>query len=142
MAGLTKSTGATIIPALRYRDARAAIEFLCHAFGFEKGLVVDGPNGTIAHAQLTFGNGMIMLGSHPHEGDYGKWVQPPKAPSLVNTQGIYVIVNDADVHCARAQAHGAEILMHLTNQDYGGRDYTARDPEGHVWTFGTYDPWN
>lgn len=59
-----------------------------------------------------------------------------------STQGIYVIVSDADAHCARAQAYGAEILIPLTNQDYGGRDYTARDPEGHVWTFGTYDPWN
>ncbi len=57
-----------------------------------KGLIVDGPNGTIAHAQLTFGNGMIMLGSHPHEGEYGQWVQPPEPPALVNTQGIYVIV--------------------------------------------------
>ena len=63
MASQAKDTSATIIPALRYRDARAAIEFLCRAFGFEKTLVVDGPNNTIAHAQLTFGNGMIMLGS-------------------------------------------------------------------------------
>jgi uncharacterized glyoxalase superfamily protein PhnB len=141
MTSLAKQTRATIVPALRYRDAQKAIQFLCHAFGFEKGLVVDGPNNTIAHAQLTFGNGMIMLGSHPHEGDYGRWVQPPTRPALVNTQGIYVVVTDPDEHCARAQAYGAEILMPLTNQDYGGRDYTARDPEGHVWTFGTYDPW-
>ena len=89
MTGPAKQTRATIIPALRYRDARGAIEFLCNAFGFEKGLVVDGPNGTIAHAQLTFGNGMIMLGSHPHEGEYGKLVQPPEPPEFVNTQAIY-----------------------------------------------------
>ena len=141
MASSAKPTRATIIPALRYRDARGAIEFLCDAFGFEKGLIVDGPGGTIAHAQLTFGNGMIMLGSHPHEGEYGQWVQPPEPPALVNTQGTYVIVADPDAHCARAKAGGAEILMKLTDQDYGGRDYTVRDPEGHVWTFGTYDPW-
>jgi uncharacterized glyoxalase superfamily protein PhnB len=84
---------------------------------------------------------MIMLGSHPHEGEYGQWVQPPEPPAFVNTQGIYVIVTDPDKHCARARAAGAEILMKLTDQEYGGRDYTARDPEGHVWTFGTYDPW-
>lgn len=138
MASPAKPTGATIIPALRYRDAPGAIAFLCDAFGFEKGLIVDGPGGTIAHA---FGNGMIMLGSHPHEGEYGQWVQPPEPPALVNTQGTYVIVADPDAHCARAKAGGAEILMKLTDQDYGGRDYTARDPEGHVWTFGTYDPW-
>jgi len=141
MAGPAKQTRATIIPALRYRDARGAIEFLCTAFGFEKGLVVDGPNGTIAHAQLTFDNGMIMLGSHPHEGEYGTWVQPPEPPEFVNTQGIYAIVADPDAHCARAKAGGAEILMSPTDRDYGGRDYTARDPEGHVWTFGTYDSW-
>ena len=76
-----KPTRATVIPGLRYRDARAAIEFLCNAFGFEKGLIVDGPNNTIAHAQLTFGNGMIMLGSHPHEGEYGEWVRPPEPPA-------------------------------------------------------------
>ena len=138
MPSFTKSTRAAIVPALRYRDARVAIDFLCNAFGFEKGLIVEGPGNSIAHAQLTFGNGMVMLGSHPHEGDYGRWVQPPERPALVNTQGICVIVSDPDTHCARAQAHGAEILMPLTDQEYGGRDYTARDPEGHVWTFGTY----
>jgi uncharacterized glyoxalase superfamily protein PhnB len=83
-----------------------------------------------------------MLGSHPHEGEYGRFVQPPPAPALVNTQGIYCIVKDPDAHCARAKAAGATIVMPLTDQDYGGRDYTARDPEGHVWTFGTYDPWS
>jgi uncharacterized glyoxalase superfamily protein PhnB len=140
MASLAKPTRATVIPGLRYRDARGAIEFLCTAFGFEKGLIVDGPNNTIAHAPLSFGNGMIMLGSHPHEGEYGKLVRPPEPPSFVNTQGLYVIVTDPDAHCARAKAAGAEILIPLTDQDYGGRDYTARDPEGHVWTFGTYDP--
>jgi uncharacterized glyoxalase superfamily protein PhnB len=142
MATTAKDTRVTVIPGLRYRDARAAIEFLCNAFGFEKNLVVDGPNNTIAHAQLSFGNGMIMLGSHPHEGEYGEFVQPPQPPKLVNTQGIYCIVNDPDAHCARAKAAGAAILIPLTNQDYGSRDYTARDPEGHVWTFGTYDPWS
>jgi len=140
MASSAKATRATVIPGLRYSDARAAIEFLCSAFGFEKGLIVDGPNGTIGHAQLTYGNGMIMLGSHPHESEYGQRVQPPALPARVNTQGIYVVVADPDAHCARAKAGGAEILMKLTNHDYG-RDYTARDPEGHVWTFASYDPW-
>ena len=109
MTSPAKASRATVIPGLRYRDARAAIEFLCDAFGFEKGLIVDGPNGTIAHAQLTFGNGMIMLGSHPHEGEYGEWVRPPEAPALINMQGIYVVVSDPDAHFARARtAGGAE----------------------------------
>ena len=132
--------GSTVIPTLQYRDAPAAIDWLCRAFGFRKQAVyMDGD--VVLHAQLTFGNGMIMLGSHPHEGEYGRLVQPPEPPALVNTQGIYVIVSDPDAHHARAKAAGAEILIELTDQDYGGRDYTARDPEGHVWTFGTYDPW-
>jgi len=130
----------SVIPALQYNDAKAAIEFLCSAFGFEKHLVVDGPNNTIAHAQLSFGNGMIMLGSHPHEGEYGEWVRPPEPPALINTQGIYVVVSDPDAHCARAKAAGAKIVMPLSDKDYGGRDYTARDIEGNIWTFGNYDP--
>jgi uncharacterized glyoxalase superfamily protein PhnB len=68
-------------------------------------------------------------------------VRPPEPPALTNTQGIYVVVADPDAHFARAKAAGAQILMELTDQDYGGRDYTARDPEGHIWTFGSYDPW-
>ena len=141
MAGLAKPTPCTIIPAMRYRDARAAIEFFCNAFGFERQAVYDGADGRIAHAQLTFGNGMIMLGSHPQEGEYGNWVQPPQARDGVNTHGLYVVVSDADAHYERAKAGGAHILRPPTDQDYGGRDYTCRDLEGFVWTFGTYDPW-
>jgi uncharacterized glyoxalase superfamily protein PhnB len=140
MADLARNTRATVIPTLRYRDAPRAIEFLCHAFGFDRHLVVDGENGTIAHAQLSFGSGMIMLGSHPHEGPYGEWVQPPD-PGRPSTSGIYVVVDDVDAHHARAKAAGAAILREPEDQPYGGRDYTCRDPEGYVWSFGTYDPW-
>jgi len=133
--------GSRLIPGLRYRDAPAAIEFLCKAFGFERHLVVPGENNTVAHAQLVLGSDMIMLGSHPHEGEYGKWVVPPQSPEAVTTSGIYVVVDDCDAHCARARAAGARIVMEPRDQDYGGRDYTCRDPEGYVWTFGTYDPW-
>jgi uncharacterized glyoxalase superfamily protein PhnB len=141
MPSLAKQTRATIIPGLRYRDAKAAIEFLCNAFGFEKGLIVDGPDNTIARAQLVFGNGMIMLGSHPHEGEYGEWVRPPEPPALINTMGVYVVVSDPDAHLARAKAAGAKIVMPISDKEYGGRDYTARDSEGNIWTFGSYDPW-
>ena len=141
MAGLAKPTRCNVISAMRYREAQAAIEFLCNAFGFERQAVYIGPDGSIAHAQLTFGDGMIMIGSHPHEGEYGKWVQPPQTREAVNTHGLYVIVSDADAHHARTKAAGAHILLPPTDQDYGGRDYTCRDLEGFVWTFGTYDPW-
>jgi uncharacterized glyoxalase superfamily protein PhnB len=141
MATLAKDTRCTTIATLRYRDANAAIAFLCNAFGFEKHLVVPGLGNTVAHAQLTFGNGMIMLGSHPHEGEFGRWVQPPQTPDGLNTHSIYVVVTDADAHHARAKAAGAKIIRPPTDEDYGGRDYSARDPEGYIWSFGTYDPW-
>jgi uncharacterized glyoxalase superfamily protein PhnB len=134
-----KQTRATVIPALQYRDAPAAVDWLCQAFGFEKRMVVPGENGTIAHAELAFGNGMVMLGSRK-DTDYGRLLTEPRQAGAV-TQGLYVIVDDADAHYARAKAAGAEIVMDIRTQDYGGRDYTCRDPEGHVWTFGTYDPW-
>jgi len=131
----------TVIPAMRYRDANAAIDWLCKAFGFEKHLVVPGENGTVAHAQLAFGNGMIMLGS-AREDEFGRWVKPPKETGGIGTQSAYVIVEDADAHYARAKAAGAEIVMEVEDQDYGGRLYSCLDPEGHLWSFGTYDPWH
>jgi uncharacterized glyoxalase superfamily protein PhnB len=137
--GVEREQGARIIPALRYKNATAAIDWLCNAFGFERKMVVPGEGGSIAHAELTLGNGMIMLGDA--ETEYGWLVQPPQHPTRVNTQGTYVVVADVDGHYARAKAAGAEIVLDIKTQDYGGRDYTCRDLEGHVWTFGTYDPW-
>jgi uncharacterized glyoxalase superfamily protein PhnB len=139
MAGSAKRTVSTIIPALQYRDARAAITFLCEAFGFETKAIYEGEGGTIAHAELTFGNGMIMLGS-ANETDYGRLLRRPAEVGTV-TMTAYLIVDDCDAHFARAKAAGAQIVLEPTTQDYGGRDYTCKDPEGHVWTFGTYDPW-
>jgi uncharacterized glyoxalase superfamily protein PhnB len=128
-----------VMPCLTYRNAPAAIEFLCNAFGFSKKMVVEGESGTIAHAELTLDNAMVMLGSHK-ETAYGKLVKSPNEVGIC-TQTIYLIVPDPDAHHDRAKAAGAEIVLPLTTQDYGGRDYTCRDPEGHIWTFGTYDPW-
>ena len=137
----TKRTGepSTVISTMRYRNAPAAIEWLCKAFGFEKHLVVPGTDGTIAHAQLTFGNGMIMLGS-ARDDEFGRLVKVPADVRAV-TQSAYIIVKDADEHYARARAAGAEIVMDIKDEDYGGRGYSCRDPEGHLWNFGTYDPW-
>ena len=140
MSSNAKNTASTIIPAMRYRDANAAIDWLCKAFGFERHLVVPGENGTVAHAQLTFGNGMIMLGS-AREDEFGQWVKPPRETGGIGTQSAYVFVEDADAHYARAKAAGAEIVMEVEDQDYGGRLYACLDPEGHLWSFGTYDPW-
>jgi uncharacterized glyoxalase superfamily protein PhnB len=140
MADLAKITRPTVIPTMRYSDAAAAIEWLCRAFGFEKHLVVPGEHGTIVHAQLVCGNGMIMLGS-VRDDAFGKLQKPPRAVGGVGTQSPYIIVDDADRHYARAVAAGAEIVMDIKDEDYGGRGYSCRDPEGHLWNFGTYDPW-
>ena len=131
---------AKIIPTLKYEDAPRAIEWLCQAFGFEKHLVVPGSNGQIAHAQLTFEGGMIMLGS---VGDtpFDQLQKPPRSVGSVGTQSAYIIVKDADEHYRRVVDAGAEIVMDIEDQDHGGRAYSCRDPEGHLWNFGTYDPW-
>jgi uncharacterized glyoxalase superfamily protein PhnB len=130
----------TVIPCLRYRDAPAAIEWLCRVFGFEKHLVVPNQDGTIAHAQLSFGNGMIMLGSVV-DTEFGRLLTQPDEIGGVETQTPYVIVPDADAVHARARAAGAEIVIDITDEDYGGRGFSCRDLEGHLWNFGTYDPW-
>jgi uncharacterized glyoxalase superfamily protein PhnB len=121
-----------IFPALRYENGPAAIEWLGRAFGFEKHMVVPGPEGTIAHAQLKLGPGVIMLGSGKHGRGDNPWdtVQ----------QGVYVYVADVDAHHARAKAAGADIVRELQDTDYGSREYSVRDLEGHLWSFGTYRP--
>ena len=137
-----KDTTATVIPGLRYQDAPKAIDWLCRAFGFEKHLVVPGEGDTIAHAQLTYGNGMIMLGSAgKHGGGFDELLRTPAQVGGANTQSPYVIVDDCDAHYARARAAGAEIVLDIEDKEYGGRGYTCRDLEGHVWNFGSYDPW-
>lgn len=140
MSTLAMNTRATVIPCLRYRDAPAAIEWLCRTFGFEKQLVVPNDDGTIAHAQLRFGNGMIMLGS-VLDTEFGKLMKQPDEIGGAETQSAYVIVSDADKVYSRAKAAGAEIVMDIRDEDYGGRGFSCRDPEGHLWNFGTYDPW-
>lgn len=140
MGDNAKITTATVIPTIRYNDATAAIEWLCEAFGFEKHLVVPGEGGTIVHAQLVFGNGMVMLGS-ARASEFDGLQKPPSALGGAVSQSLYIIVEDADKHYARAVAAGAEIVMEIKDEDYGGRGYSCRDPEGHVWHFGSYDPW-
>ena len=131
----------TFIPLLRYRDAPAAIEWLCQVFGFEKHMVVPNDDGTIAHAQLRFGNGMIMPGSVlKNETAFGSLLKQPDEVGAAQTQSTYVVVTDADAAYARAKAGGAMIVMEIRDEDYGGRDFSCFDIEGHLWSFGTYDP--
>jgi len=139
MSSIPKNTRATVIPCLRYRDAPAAIEWLCSTFGFEKQLVVPNEDGTIAHAQLGYGNGMIMLGS-VFDTEFGRLMKQPSASDKAVTQSAYLVVNDADLVYGRALEAGAQIVLDIKDEDYGGRGFTCRDPEGHIWSIGTYDP--
>jgi uncharacterized glyoxalase superfamily protein PhnB len=130
----------TIMPTLRYRNAPAAIDWLCTVLGFARHAVYSNPDGTIAHAELTLGGGMIMLGSAKDD-EYSSRVKSPNEVGGVETRGVYIVVADADQVHARAQAANADIVRPLQNTDYGSRDFTVRDPEGHTWSLGTYDPW-
>lgn len=130
----------TIMPAMRYRDAVAAIEWLCSVFGFAKHAVYPGPDNTIGHAELTLGGGMIMLGSYKDDA-YGRGFKAPGEVGNVETRGAYVIVPDADAVYARAKSAGGVIVREILDTDYGSREFTVKDPEGHSWSVGTYDPW-
>ena len=120
----------TVFPSLSYDDAQAAIDFLVIAFGAERHAVHASDDGEIQHAELRFGNGIVMLG--PGRGEF---------PATRGKGGsIYVVVEDPDAHYARARAAGAEITRELNDTEYGSREYGAKDSEGNSWYFGTYQP--
>jgi uncharacterized glyoxalase superfamily protein PhnB len=128
----------SIYPTLRYDDAKAALSWLKSAFGFEEQEVYEGEDGTIAHAELKLAGNLIMLGSVKND-PYGT-----SAKRLGGvTGGIYIAFESpaqVDACYTRAKAAGAEIIRELSDTDYGSHDFGARDPEGHVWSFGTYRP--
>lgn len=124
-----------IYPFMRYENCPAAIDWLCEALGFERMMVVPGEGDAIAHAVLRLGSGIIMLGTGTS----------PKTRGLLEsaepvTHGLYVYVPDVDAHFARAKAGGAKITRDIEATDYGSREYSAIDPEGYHWSFGTYGP--
>jgi uncharacterized glyoxalase superfamily protein PhnB len=132
--------GTTVVPALRYRDLPGAIDWLCAAFGFETQRVVPAPDGGVLYAQLTLGHGMVMLA--PVTGSaFDQLMCQPDETGGAETQICYFCVEDALAHYERARAAGAEIVLDITDSPYGGQGYTCRDPEGHIWNFGTFDPW-
>lgn len=140
MATISQNTVSTIIPCLRYRDAPAAIHWLCQVFGFERHLVVPHADGGIAHAQLSFGNGMVMLGS-VLDTPFGRRMKQPDEVDGAETQSPYLVVADADAVYASAIAAGAQIVLDIKDEDYGGRGFSCLDLEGHLWSVGSYDPW-
>jgi uncharacterized glyoxalase superfamily protein PhnB len=120
----------SIHPVLTYDDAHAAIDFLERAFGFERVAVHEGEDGKVAHAELRFGEDLVGLSS-TGAGD-------PVFQQGTGKTVVYVAVDEVDPLHDRAKAAGAEIVMAPADQDYGSRDFAARDPEGNIWSFGTY----
>lgn len=124
-----------IYPFIRYQDAPAAIEWLQRAFGAEVVANYEGPGGTVAHAELRFESGIVMMGSARSP----QAAQRPRDIEQVD-QGVYIAVADIEGHYARAKAAGAEIARELEDTDYGSREYSMVDTEGYWWSFGTYHP--
>jgi uncharacterized glyoxalase superfamily protein PhnB len=119
------------IPSVIYQDNRAALHWLQQAFGFEMSEVLTDSRDNIVHAEMTHGDGVVMIGS-----EFAAWVCSPRATGGRNTQRVHVrIERDIDAHCARARAAGAVIAMEPADQFYGDRTYIAVDPEGHHWSF-------
>lgn len=131
---------APIIPTMQYQDANKAVDWLCEAFGFEQKMVYRDDNGNVMHAELTYKNSVIMIGPRT-DTPFGRMVKSPAELEGFNTQIIYMIVDDADAHYQKATAAGAKVAIDIQDQSYGGRDYTCRDFEGYLWSFGTYSPW-
>lgn len=114
-----------------YRDARAALDWLEGAFGFERSMVVSDAEGKLVHSEMRFGDSYIIVDS-----EWADYVASPASVAGKNTQSVYVRLKDGlDAHCERARAAGATIIQEPADQFYGERQYPARDPEGHVWTF-------
>ncbi|MGP9683663.1 VOC family protein [Brachybacterium sp. AOP3-A1-3] len=123
-----------VFVAFQARDALAEIRFLCDVLGFAQNLVVPGEGDTIAHAQLDWpGGGAVMLGNHRPDAEYQR--EP-------GTSGTYLVLDDPDLDAllARAQSEGsgARIVQALRERDHGGRELTLADPEGNLWSIGTY----
>src|SRR5208282_4968083 len=122
----TVTSPSTIMPTMRYRNAPAAIDWLCQVLGFARHAVYPGPDNTIGHAELTLGGGMIMLGSYKEDA-YGRGFKSPEDMGGVETRSAYVIVPDADAVYERAKAAGAAIIREIQNTDYGSREFTVKD---------------
>jgi len=141
MATFAKDCKSSVIPALRYRNAKAMIDWLCAAFGFEKQAIYEAPGGVVMHAQLTFGNGMIMIGGVDNSTASGKLFKQPDEIGGAETQSSCLVASDIDAMYASAKRAGAKMLMDLEEKPFGGKSFTCSDPEGHIWYVGSFDPW-
>ncbi len=139
MSTNAQKSGPRLLPVMQYRDIGRATEWLVKAFGFQEHHTVRGTDGKVLYAVVSFEDSLIMIG--PVRGaEFGGLMKQPDEIGGCETQTCYLIVDDAAAHCARAKAAGGDIVFDLADYDHGGRGYSCRDPEGHIWTFGTYDP--
>lgn len=129
------------IPTLAYQNPDDAIAFLKKALGFEARNVYRDKKGHVIHAELQFGKALIMLGKAENMSDFGKLTRTPQEVDGFNTQSPYFIIEDVDEHYENAIEHGAEIVMPIKDEDYGGRGYSCKDHEGYIWNFGSYSPY-
>ena len=134
---MTDQLRPNIFPAVRYADADAGIAFLKNAFGATEKAVHRGDDGVIQHAELALGAGLVMVGQHRQDAKMGGEAPNPLASPI----SLYVVVDEPDRHYAAAADAGANIVRELEDMDYGSREYSARDSEGNLWSFGTYDPY-
>ncbi len=124
-----------------YRDAAAAIDWLCRVFGFEVRLRIEGEGGRIEHSELTFGDGLIQVGQEGSEQEPRMWKRLMKSPASqggANSQCLMFYVDDVEAHCTHARACGAQIVEEPAVHDYGeeywtDRSYGVLDLEGHMW---------
>ncbi|MFL6575304.1 MAG: VOC family protein [Povalibacter sp.] len=137
---MNSTTASHVIPCVSYRDASAAIDWLCTVFSFHKHVAYPSEDGGIAHAELKHGTGMIMVGSFKNT-EYGQTLRSPNQVGGFVTQSVYVITSEPDELYAKAKRAGARIVVELRDESYGSRGFTCADLEGHIWSFGTYNPW-
>ena len=123
---------ASLTSAIFYQDPRAAIAWLEAAFGFELAMLIETPDGALAHSEVRFGDCLVMIGNEWHPD-----IKSPKSLGGKNTQLLHIHIDqDIEAHCERARKAGAEIIMEPETQFYGDRTYRCRDLEGHIWTIG------
>ncbi len=128
-----------LMPLMRYRDLATAMTWLEQAFEFEKQIAVSDSDGAVIYGQMSYRGGLMMMGA-VRDTDLDKLMRQPDEVGGVETQSCYLVVEDADAHYARAQSAGADIVLEIKSDGLGRRGYSCRDPEGHIWNFGTYNP--
>jgi uncharacterized glyoxalase superfamily protein PhnB len=128
-----------LMPLMRYRELAEAMGWLEQAFGFEKQIAVSDSDGEVIYGQMTYRGSLMMMGA-VRDTDLDKLMRQPDEVGGVETQSCYIVVDDADAHYARALGAGADVVLDIKSDGLGRRGYSCRDPQGHIWNFGTYNP--